>query len=171
MLLFAAARAELVSEMVLPALEKGLIVVADRFADSTLAYQGYGRGLPLGEISRINALATRGRLPDLTFLLDLPVEETLQRIGPQLALPAEGEGEALKRLNTEGRRFEVENRAFHRRVREGYLRMAKQEPERWVVLAAGRPVQEIAEKVWATVQARLARGEGPGANQEARAGG
>jgi dTMP kinase len=129
-LLFTAARAQLVEEVIRPRLASGQVVVCDRFIDSTLAYQGYGRGLDRTLLARLQAVVTAGARPDLTFLLDLPVEEGLRRI-PR---------EARDRLDSE-------TRAFHRRVREGYLRMAAEEPGRWVTIDAAEDQGIVADKV------------------------
>ncbi len=114
--LFIAARAQLVQDVIKPALDKGEHIICDRYADSTLAYQGYGRGLDKSLIKRMNAAATQGIVPDLTCLLDLPVEQAAKR----------------RSLNLD--RIERENRAFHERVRNGYIALAKAEPGRWLVL-------------------------------------
>lgn len=132
--LMAAARAQNVRAVVRPALERGEIVLCDRFTDSTLAYQGCGRGLPLEELARVNRLATGGLIPDQTFLLDLP--------------PAQG----LARQSAEKQdRLDREGLAFHERVREGFLTVAAAEPARFVVLDAARPADEIAATLWSAV--------------------
>ncbi|MES2461281.1 MAG: dTMP kinase [Armatimonadota bacterium] len=134
LLLFAAARAQNVEAVVRPALTAGNIVLCDRFTDSTIAYQGYGRGLPLELIGQLNTFATRGLIPDRTFLLDLPPAEGLmrQRAGDQDRL----DREAL---------------SFHERVRTGFLDTAKAEPKRITVLDARQPVAQISERLWAIV--------------------
>jgi dTMP kinase len=131
-LLYSAARAQIVRQVIRPHLEQGWIVVCDRFFDSTLAYQGYGRGLPLDILQRITAFATGGLTPDLTVYLDLPAELGLQR---KAQTPAEWT------------RFEAETLAFHRRVRAGYLALAAAEPHRWVVVDADRPIAVIQEDI------------------------
>lgn len=128
LLLFLAARAELV-RVIRPALDRGEIVVCDRFSDSTLAYQGYGRGLDVDEVRRLNAWATGGLVPDLTVLLDLPVD-----VG-------------RKRKHAEDDAFQRERDPFHERVRQGYLTLAKSEPERWLVLDASLGVDTLAERI------------------------
>ncbi len=140
LLLFNASRAQLVQEVVRPALGEGKVVVCDRYADSTTAYQGYGRGLDLDMIKSINAAATGGLMPDLTVLLDMPGEAGLGRKG----------GEKLDR-------FHAEPAAFHRRVREGYLKMAKGEPSRWLVIDAGQSKDKIAGTIWQRVSKMLPR--------------
>ncbi|WP_114312912.1 dTMP kinase [Thermus caldifontis] len=123
-LLFSADRAEHVRKVILPALEEGYWVISDRYLDSSLAYQGYGRGLPLPWLLEVARRATLDLKPRLTFLLDLPPEEALKRV----ATP-----DRLERTGLE----------FFRRVREGYLRLAKAEPERFRVVDATRPVAEV----------------------------
>ncbi len=137
--LFEAARAQHVSEVIRPALQRGEVVLCDRFADSTLAYQGYGRGLDLEQVRACNLLATDGRQPDLTLLLDMP--------------PAEGLARAGRAKDAIGR----EPLAFHRRVREGYLALARGEPERIVVLDTSLPKETVAKAAWEKVQVLLAR--------------
>jgi dTMP kinase len=129
LLLFNASRAHLVSQVIRPALEKGTVVICDRFADSTTVYQGYGRGLDFALIEAVNNIATHGLRPDLTVLLDIPVEQGLDR----------------KSLRD---RFEREETAFHQRVRQGYLEMAKREPGRWLVIDASLPRKEITRLIW-----------------------
>ena len=135
-LLFAAARAELTTRVILPALEEGVWVICDRFIDSTLAYQGFGRGMDLEALVRLNAFATRGRKPDLTLLLDIEVEEGFRRLARRPGRPD---------------RFEREAQDFHRRVREGYLRLAALEPDRFERIDASGPPEEVAEAVWKAV--------------------
>lgn len=139
-LLFSAARAQLVREVIRPALDAGTHVVADRFADSTLAYQGHGGGADLEGLRPMTRLATGGLVPDLTFLLDLPVEAGLARV--------RGRSERWDR-------FETGDEAFHRRVREGYLALARAEPGRFVVVAGERPEAEITREIVARVDALL----------------
>jgi dTMP kinase len=130
-LLFNAARRQLVEEVIEPALTAGTTVVCARFADSTRAYQGYGGGLPLGELEALEEIATSGLVPDLTLLLDLPVELGLARKGPD-----------------DQTRFETGfDLAFHRRVRNGFLAMAVAEPGRFVVIDATSPADAVAERI------------------------
>ena len=156
--LFAAARVELVSKIIKPALAQvGTVVVADRYADSTLAYQGHGRGIPTGHIDLVNEIATQGVEPDMTFLLDCPPEAGFERVGAfQLSLPLErGLTRPRARRDEEGTHFEDESLAFHRRVRDGYLKIVKEDPERWTVIDAARPADEIGEIVWHRVHSAL----------------
>lgn len=131
--LFIAARAELVREVIRPALERGMIVLCDRFAESTLAYQGYGRGLDLELIRRLNDLATGGLRSALIILLDLEVDRGLRR----------------KRSRD---RFEREALSFHERVRRGYLELAAAEGDRWQVIDASLPPDEVRQAIWQRVR-------------------
>ena len=150
--LFSAARAELVSKAIAPEMDRNrLVIVADRYVDSTVAYQGYGRRMPLDLIASVNELACQGVMPDLTFLLDCDPAEGLKRVGSVQTLMFEP-GSA-GRMDEEGsRRFEEEPMAFHKRVRRGYHQLAKDEPDRWVVLDAMEPEDAIFERVWKAVQ-------------------
>lgn len=141
LLLYLASRAQLVEEVIKPALSAGKIVLSDRFTDSSVAYQGYGRSLPLDLIDRLNRFATQGIFPHLTLLLDLDPEVGLARI-------AKEKGRGLDRL-------EGEEITFHRRVREGYLRLAEGEPKRIKVLAADKDEASLAEEVWEHVKPLL----------------
>ena len=139
-LLFSAARAQIVREIIRPRLDAGWIVICDRFADSTLAYQGFGHGLPLDDLRRITQFATGGLQPDLTVYLDLDVETGLKR---KAATPEEWN------------RMEAKAIAFHRRVRQGYLQLAKEAPRRWLVLDARQPVDVIQAQIRQRVAALL----------------
>ena len=158
LLLFEAARAELVNQRIEPSLADGFQVIADRFEASTVAYQGYGRRLDPEVIAYLNQFATGGRTPDLTFLLDLEPAEGLRRVGsPQLSLGLEvGVQAALPREDVEGqRRFEEEALGFHRRVRRGFLELAGADEERWVIIDATMPEEKIARQVWERVSSKL----------------
>jgi dTMP kinase len=128
-LLYAADRAEHVAKVIDPALERGAVVITDRYIDSSLAYQGAGRGIPTADIARLNSWATDGRTPDLTVLLDMPPE-----IG-------------RSRHARSADRIEAEPLDFHRRVRTGFLVLARAEPDRYLVLDATRPAEEITEYI------------------------
>ena len=165
--LFSAARAELVEKTIKPELNRqNTVVIADRYVDSTTAYQGYGRRLHLKELDVVNRLATQGVIPSLTFLLDCLPEEGLKRVGsfhdaPDLT-PLVSSGSS--RMDHEGtRRFEEESLGFHRRVRAGYLKMVDQEPERWCVIDATQSVEAISDAVWNRVEEWLSIHEGVGA--------
>lgn len=127
LLLFCASRAQLMVERILPHLAQGGVVLCDRFADSTLAYQGYGRGLDLGLLRTVLDFATRGRWPDRTLYFDLEVEESLARRA--------GDGEV--------NRLDAESLDFHRRVRAGYLDLAAREPQRWVTIDARQSIDAV----------------------------
>ena len=130
LLLYAAARAQHVEEVIRPALAKGAIVLCDRYIDATIAYQGFGRGLDLTLIQELNQVASAGLLPDLTLLFDLPVATGLSRALARNAVAVENEG-----------RFEAESLAFHERVRAGYLQGASQEKRFTIIDATGTPEQ------------------------------
>jgi len=135
--LLAASRAQLVAEVIHPALEEGKVVICDRFTHSTMVYQGYGRGLDFTAIKMVNNMATGYLNPDLIIFLDISPEQGLAR------------KQSLKD------RFELEDLSFHRRVREGYLKMAAAEPDRWLVIDASLPKGKIAEFIWDRVSQLL----------------
>jgi dTMP kinase len=135
--LVAASRAQLVSEVIRPALEEGKVVICDRFTYSTLVYQGYGRGLELSFVETVNNIATGNLKSDLTILLDISPDQGLAR----------------KRSLRD--RFELEDLSFHRRVREGYLKMVAAESERWLVIDASLPKGKIAGIIWDRVSRLL----------------
>ena len=150
--LFLADRAQHVAEVIRPALEAGQTVLCDRYADSTLAYQGYGRGLDPEHLRRINDMATGGLMPDLTLLLDLPVHCGLERAG----LRNREEGTVL----SEGR-FDAESLEFHERVRQGYRSLAAEEPERFAIIDAAQPPEDVVLQCISAVEASLRqRGRG-----------
>ena len=140
-LLYSTARAQIVREVIEPALDAGKIVIADRFFDSTLAYQGYGHGIPLEQIRAVTQLAVAGLVPDRTFVLDIPVETGLSRSGWQ--------------RRSQWDRFEVLDQSFHERVRMGYLELARSEPTRFVVIKADRDEAQVAQDVRRAVDALL----------------
>ena len=143
-LLYSASRAQLVGQIIRPHLARGEIVLCDRYADSTLAYQGYGHGLDLQVLQVITTFATGGLKPDLTIYLDIDVEEGLRR---KLAAHQAGE--------VEWNRMDQQELAFHRRVREGYLQMVAAEPERWVIIEASQPPDVAQRAIRAKVEAKL----------------
>jgi dTMP kinase len=136
-LLFEASRAQLCRRVILPALRSGAWVISDRFADSTMAYQGYGRGLPLDALEVMNRFAIGEAVPDLTFLLDLEVEEGFRRLE-----------ERQRASGQPPDRMEREARAFHERVRRGYLEMAARDPKRYRLIAAAREADAVFEDIW-----------------------
>lgn len=150
-LLFSAARAQLVAQVIRPHLAKGGVVVSDRYADSTLAYQGYGHGLDLDTLHTITAFATGGLMPDLTVYLDLDVEEGLRRKAGDARRGAE-----------HWNRMERQALNFHQRVRAGYLALAAAAPERWLVVDASQPAevvqQVVRERVAALIKAKAGQG-------------
>ena len=150
--LFAASRAQLVTKLLQKEMEsKRLVIIADRYADSTTAYQGYGRRLSIELVNATNRLATNGLMPHKTFLLDLTPEEGLRRAGSDKREFSELDQDA--RLDEEGsRRFEEEPRAFHERVRKGYLTLAKEDPDRWVIVDASQDEDSVFEAIWGHIQ-------------------
>ena len=132
LLLYAAARSQHVVESIVPALEEGQTVISDRFGDATTAYQGHGRGLDLELINRLNRVATGGLVPDLTIVLDVPVKVGLGR---------------ARRRRRRMDRLEIENLEFHQRVREGYLAIAKEEPQRVVVINSQRNPKRVHNEI------------------------
>lgn len=163
LLLFSAARAQFVQDALQPALRQGFVVICDRFTPSTLAYQGYARGLSFETIERLNKLTAGEATPDLILFLDIAPEEALHRYAsqPSFNLNVDGQqtGEPVApRLDEEGsQRFEKEPLSFHRKVHQGYVQMAQANPERWHVVDAALPVEEVAEAVWERVE-KLVRG-------------
>ena len=139
MLLFAASRAQLMATVVLPALERGEVVLCDRFVDSSYVYQGRARGLGVERVAAVNHIATRGVLPTLTILLDLTVAAGRARLASR--------GEGIDRIEAEGLEF-------HEAVRQGYLDMAARAPERFAIVDGSRSPDEVHEAVLAAVQAR-----------------
>lgn len=140
-----AARREHLDRTILPALKAGRWVISDRFADSTVAYQGYGHGLGAETIARIHALVVGDFAPDLTLILDIPVKAGLER--------------AIARTGNETR-YERMDGGFHERMRQGFLDIARHEPKRCAVIDAGRDVDAVAADIWAAVQSRLLQGRG-----------
>jgi dTMP kinase len=143
-LLYSAARAQHVTQIIRPALERGDFVISDRYAASTMAYQGYGHGLDLDKLRVITDFATGGLVPELLIYLDLDVEIGLQR---KLRDQEAGRGE--------WNRMDQQDIAFHQRVREGYLEMARQDPDHWLVLDATQPIMVIQEMILDRLEAFL----------------
>ncbi|MBI3997935.1 MAG: dTMP kinase [Armatimonadetes bacterium] len=134
MLLFAASRAQYVAEVVRPALEAGTCVLSERFVDASIAYQAYGRGLPVEVVRRVNEVATGGLRPDLTLLLD---------IDPAVGLARARAARGKEGVPGRGDRLEQEDEAFHARVRAGFLQLAREEPARFEVFDGSRPADEV----------------------------
>jgi dTMP kinase len=138
LLMFNASRAQLLDEVVRPALKAGKVVICDRYTDSTIAYQGYGRRIDMDTITQINSLATGSLKPDLTVLLDISPEWGFKR-----------------KSGEEPDRFEKEDRDFHQRVRTGYLLLAKEEPRRFLVVDASLTKEQIKRIIWEKVSSLL----------------
>jgi dTMP kinase len=138
-LLYQAARAQIVEQVFKPRLQAGEIVISDRYYDSTIAYQGYGHQQELEQVRALVKYATGGLVPDLTVLLDVDVEEGLRR----------------KKKDNEWNRLDAYTVEFHQRVRAGYLEMVKAEPDRWVVVDAGRRWDDVQEELRVVVLGRL----------------
>lgn len=144
--LYLADRAQHVAEVIQPALAAGQVVLCDRFTDSTAAYQGYGRGLDLSMLQAMNTVAVNGCLPELTLVLDLPVEIGLTR--------ARNRNTEQDQSETEGR-FEAESLAFHQRVRTGYLDLAAMDCSRYAVIPADHSADQVFQVVMPIIMARL----------------
>jgi dTMP kinase len=148
LLLFLAARSQLVTDVILPALEAGKWVVCDRFSDATVAYQGYGRGINVEAVKSLNEFATGGLRPDITILLDLDVETGIERaVAGKREFAGSGDGD----------RMEKEAIDFHQRVREGYLKLAEQEPGRIKVISVADSIDEIHKTIASLIEPFFAR--------------
>jgi dTMP kinase len=145
-LLYSASRAQLVEQVILPRLARGEVVLCDRYADSTYAYQGYGRQLDFDTLRLITRFATQSLVPDLTIYLDLEVEEGLRR-KERASSAGKGEWNRMDQLELE----------FHQRVRQGYLEMALAEPKRWLVVDATASVEEINQLICERLKQVLAQ--------------
>lgn len=139
LLLYFADRLQHVNEKIKPLLSDGFIVISDRFTDSTIAYQGYGRGISLSLILDLNRILLNDFKPDLTFLLDLPVEQGLAR------------NREIKKRD----KFEIEDVTFHQRVRNGFLELASSEPERFIIIDATKPIEEISFQIKDKINEKL----------------
>ncbi|MEN7973328.1 MAG: dTMP kinase [Verrucomicrobiota bacterium] len=144
LLLFTASRAQLMDQVVLPALGDGTWVLCDRFIDSTLAYQGFARGMDIATLDTINEFAIHGRKPDLTILLDLDVERGFQRLEERYSDGRESHD-----------RFEREAREFHHRVRDGYHQLVQREPARFRTIDSDRPIADVSSDIWDAVKGAL----------------
>src|SRR5574340_573449 len=138
-LLYQAARAQIVEQVIRPRLTAGEVVISDRYADSTVAYQGYGHQQDLDQVRALVAYATGGLLPDLTVLLDLDVEVGLNR----------------KKSENEWNRLDAYTVEFHRRVRLGYLELVEQDPRRWVRIDAGKAWKDVQAELRSVIEGRL----------------
>jgi len=141
-LLFSAARAQHVQQVIQPHLDGGGVVVCDRYFDSSLAYQGFGHQLDLGTLRDVTRLATNGLTPDLTLLLDIPVEQGLDR----------------RQRGGDWNRLDAYELVFHKRVRQGYAQLAAEEPQRWVVIDAAREMDAVWADIVTAVEGRLVQG-------------
>ena len=146
LLLFEAARAELVETVIRPALERGTIVVSDRYADSSLAYQGHGRAMPLEDVVRLNEFATGGLVPDATILLNAPPS-----IGAKRAADRD------RRITDANTKFEDEPEDFQERVSQGFRKIASHDPGRWYVVDATPPIDAVADAIWQHVESLLGK--------------
>lgn len=142
-LLFSSSRSQLVRDVILPAVQNDKHVIADRFFDSSTAYQGFGRGLDIDDILHVHHLATHGLSPDITFFIDITVEESLKR---------------RELLGREIDRMERADTAFFERVRSGYLQLLERNPHRFIRIDGMNEATQIAEHIWNEVQQRLATG-------------
>lgn len=138
--LMAAARAQHVAQLIEPALEVGKIVVCDRFVDSSIVYQGYGRKLGPAVIGKLNDLAVDGAIPDLTILLDVPIDLGLKR---------------RHKSHKAKDRLDLQQTDFYERIHRGYLELAKKYAGRYVVIDASKPIEEVAARIWEIVKKRL----------------
>jgi len=153
LLLYAAARAQHVSEIISPALARGEIVLCDRYTDATLAYQGFGRGLDKTTVMQLNGMAADACQPDLTILLDCPVEIGLSRALARIEAGSKADSNSKRE-----ERFELESQQFHQRVRDGYLALAAENPQRFVIIDGSMGVNETAAAINRAVVARIGQG-------------
>ena len=143
MLLYMAARAQMMAERIGPALAQGKLVLSDRFVSSTLAYQLGGDGLAAAEIRAVADAATRGRWPDLTIVLDMPARASMGRVQPKFSASPDDPGAGLEKDRIERRPIE-----YHERVRQNYLAQAEADPQRYRVVRADRPPEQVHADVW-----------------------
>ena len=141
-LLFSAARAQLIQEKIIPSLEKGLLVILDRYYDSSTAYQGYGRNIDVDIIHQINRFATDHLTPDLTIFIDIDIDEMEKR---------------KKQVSQKLDRMEDQGRTFFEKVRNGYLKIVQQESERFYIVNGKRTIDSIAEEIWRQVKQKIIR--------------
>lgn len=154
MLLYMAARAQMMQETILPALQAGQTVISDRFVSSTLAYQLGGDGLTADEIRGVADIAITGRWPDLTLLLDLPVDVSSARVKPKYLLPfPESVQDAAARAVKD--RIEQRPREYHEAVRRNYLAQASEQPDKYRIIRAGQTVEQVHEQIWQAVSPLL----------------
>lgn len=153
MLLYMSARAQMMKEIILPALEAGKVVLSDRFISSTLAYQLGGDGLTAAQIRAVGEIAISGRWPDLTIILDLPIEVSAARVRPKFTLfPDDPDAGAEKD------RIEQRSMVYHEQVRQNYLKQAKGQKGKYRVIDANKPTEAVREEVWKAIQ-EMAKGK------------
>ena len=154
LLLFEASRAQMMAEIVVPSLRTGVSVIADRFAASSVAYQGYGRNIGEQPVRELNDFATQGVYPDLNVLLDINPGEGLGRTkAPQLTLEDVAGTEGAARQDAgDTRRFEEQSSRFHQRVRRGYLEMVRKDPIHWMVVDAGMSLDTVHREIWEAIR-------------------
>ena len=151
--MFSAARADLITNKLQKLMKSNKVVICDRYVDSTTANQGYGRQLDLNKIKLINNLATQNIMPDITFLLDFNPSIGIERLGSyQMEFSL---NESSNQRETEGVRFETESNEFLNRVRNGYLELAKNDPERWKIINADLTKTKISKIIWETIESKL----------------
>jgi dTMP kinase len=148
MLLYMAARAQMMTELILPALNDGKVVISDRFVSSTLAYQLGGDGLTAQDIRSVADVAIRGRWPDLTIILDMPLEKSTSRVRPKFTLFPEDPDAGVEKDRIEQRSLD-----YHAQVRKNYLDQAKLDPKRYKIIDGSRPLEQVHENVYAAVKA------------------
>ena len=137
LLMYLAARAQHVREKIIPAIEQGFVVLCDRFQEATFAYQGFGRNIPLDFLEKINSFATGGLSPDLTFVFDISVDLSNER---------------MQKMNKAKDRLELNGRTFYQKIAEGYRFLAKKEPQRILLLDGSEPLERISEQVYCKIK-------------------
>ena len=152
LLLFEASRAQLMAEIIRPSLQRGVTVVADRFAASSMSYQGYGRRIGVEHVKTLNDFATRGLYPDLNILLDIETQQGLGRTKPAQTNLFDQPGKEARQDTDDTRRFEDQPGKFHERVHEGYLAQVRNDPDRWAIIDATRGLDHVHEAVWEKVR-------------------
>lgn len=166
--LFQADRAQHFADVVLPALNEGMLIISDRFFDASIAYQGYGRGIDIKFIEELSLVATQGRVPDLTILLDLNPSQVHRRVGhvEQLSLPVLDMMHEQNAVREERNRLDTETQSFYRRVRDGFRALAQAHPERIKVVDASRSIQQIHQRIIALIEPLLKANRTPEALSE-----
>ena len=153
--LFCAARAELCKSVIEPALDKGITVIVDRFIHSTIAYQGYGKGVPIEIIEQLNKITINDLSPDLTILLDIDPDLSTKRINKNINIELSSINDKKrksKRENFEGNKYENMSMNFHKKVREGYLQLANEKRSLWSIVGAHQSESRVADSIWKRVK-------------------